>query len=251
MNLVKKCTTSRYVLSTVALAMLAMSAQATPLVLNGDFTSISNGSGGIGEFNNATYSTVSNWTSSGYNFVFSPGVADTTGVTSTYGNLQLWGPNNGSANGLPTSSPTGGNYVAADGAFQVGAIQQTINGLTVGDSYVLGFWWAGAQQHGFNGTTTEQWQVSLGSQTLSTAVAPNANHGFTGWMYQTFTFTAASGNEVLSFLSVGTPTGEPPFALLDGVTLTEAPEPGTLTLLLGGLGLLGLGILKSKKRSKS
>jgi sterol desaturase/sphingolipid hydroxylase (fatty acid hydroxylase superfamily) len=35
MDLVKKCTTSRCFLSTVALAMLAMSAQATPLVLNG------------------------------------------------------------------------------------------------------------------------------------------------------------------------------------------------------------------------
>jgi len=91
-------------------------------------------------------------------------------VTGQYGNLKLWGPNDGSANGLPASSPDGFNYVGADGAFQVGAISQTITGLTVVAQYTVGFWWGAAQQDGFTGATTEQWQVSLGGQTQYTSI---------------------------------------------------------------------------------
>jgi hypothetical protein len=76
----------------------------------------------------------------------------------------------------------------------------------------------------------------------------NVNHGFSGWQLQTFDFTANSTSELLSFLAVGTPTGVPPFALLDGVSLTadtvgteSAPEPGSVVLLVGGLmGLMGV-----------
>ena len=137
--------------------------------------------------------------------------------------------------------------MAADGAFQNGAISQTINGLTAGNSYTVSFWWAGAQQSGFTGATTEQWQVSLGSQTQSTAIVHNASHGFTGWQSQSFTYTATSGSELLSFLAVGTPNGVPPFVLLDGVTLNATvPEPGTLTLMFGGL-MGGLGVVRSRR----
>ncbi len=69
-------------------------------------------------------------------------------------------------------------------------------------------------------------------------------------MYQTFNFTADNTSDVLSFLAVGTPNGEPPFSLLDGVSVQAAPEPGTLLLMLGGLGLVGLGVVRSKRRSK-
>jgi hypothetical protein len=129
----------------------------------------------------------------------------------------------------------------------VGAISQTINGLTPGDQYTVSFWWGGAQQSGFTGATTEQWQVSLGSQTQSTVILHNANHGFTGWQQQSFTYTPTSASELLSFLALGTPTGVPPFSVLDGVTLNAAtPEPGTLALLGSGL-LAGVGFVRSKK----
>jgi len=83
-------------------------------------------------------------------------------------------------------------------------------------------------------------------------VVNNVNHGFTGWMHQTFTYTATNTSELLSFLAVGTPNGVPPFVLLDGVVVNDAtPEPGSLTLMLGGLGLIGLGVLRSKKRLKN
>ena len=82
--------------------------------------------------------------------------------------------------------------------------------------------------------------MSLGNETHSTAVISNVSHGFSGWVHQTFTFTAASASEVLSFLAVGTPAGVPPFALLDGVTLAAAvPEPSSWALMLGGFAVVG------------
>jgi hypothetical protein len=240
---------SKTVLGFLALAFLTfgIAAQASNLVVNGGFETTT--SGPNFEFNRNT--TATGWTSSGYNFIFAPGAADTTGATGQYGNLKLWGPGTGSSNGLPATSPAGGNYAAADGAFQVGAISQTIHGLNPGDSYIVSFWWGGAQQSGFTGATTEQWQVSLGSQTQSTVVLHNVNHGFTGWKQQSFAYTATSASEVLSFLAIGTPAGVPPFSVLDGVTLNAAtPEPGTLSLVFGGL-LGGVGFIRSKKWFKN
>ena len=122
-------------------------------LINGSFESTTNGPGKMGSTTNAT-----GWTTTGYNFIFASGGGDTNST------LQLWGPANGSNNGLTASSPDGGNYIGADGAYQVGAITQSITGLTVGQQYSVGFYYAGAQQDGFSGATTEQWLVSLGNQ---------------------------------------------------------------------------------------
>jgi len=231
--------------SASALLLATTSAHATDLVVNGGFEQTTNGAGQLGNNTNAT-----GWTTTGYNFVFAPGTADSTGATGQFGQLSLWGPNNGSNNGLPATSPDGGNFIAADGAFQTGAISQTINGLTAGDKYVVNFYWAGAQQQGFNGPNTEQWDVGFGSQTQATGVYDNPSHGFSGWQQQSFTFTADGTSDVLSFLAVGTPAGVPPFSLLDGVSVNAVPaptpEPGTLPLVFTGL-LSSLGVLRSKK----
>jgi PEP-CTERM motif len=230
--------------------MISVPAVASNLVVNGSFEV--NGGGGQINFNtSATGWTVPGTANSSYTFIYGPGTADTTtGVQGVYGNNALWGPGNGSANGFPSTSPDGGYFIAQDSDFQNSPIQQTISGLTVGNSYTVGFWWAAAQQYTFNGPNQSQWQVSLGSQTQSTAFDSISSHGFSGWMYQTFTYTATSSSEVLSFFANGSPA-VPPFALLDGVTLNAStPEPGTLALL--GSGLLGaVGFARryhSKKR---
>jgi hypothetical protein len=87
--------------------------------------------------------------------------------------------------------------------------------------------------------------VSLGSETFSTPAVTYPAKGFTGWMTQTFSFTASSSSEVLSFLAEGTSSGLPPVSLLDGVSLT-APEPASWTMLI--LGLVGLGVVVRKRR---
>jgi hypothetical protein len=56
-------------------------------------------------------------------------------------------------------------------------------------------------------------------------------------------FTATSTSQLLTFLSGGSPGGEPPVALLDGVSMVDSsavPEPGSILLVVGGIGVLGL-----------
>ena len=186
----------------------------------------------------------------GYSFLFATSggstSADQGGANGQFGNVQLWGTNNGGVDAI-TPSPDGGNFVASDGAFQVQPIEQTINGLVVGDSYRVSFDWAAAQQYSYTGPTTDQWSVSLGGQTEDTPVIDLDSHSFSGWESESLVFTATSSSEVLSFLANGTPgSSEPPFALLDGVQLNQTPEPGTLTFLLTG-GLAGFGALNRRR----
>jgi hypothetical protein len=241
----------------LALSMTGMAAQATNLVTDGSFEQLTGGKGQIG-YNGS--SLLTGWTNGhdgsgnlGYNFVYTSGSADTTGANGASGNVKLWGPNDGSSNGLPATSPDGGNFIAADGAYQVAPISQTITGLTVNAQYAVSFYYAGAQQYGFDGTTTEKWNVSLGNQTLSTATLTDPSHGFTGWQYTTLTFTATSTSEVLSFLAAGTPDGEPPFSLLDGVSMsqvTAVPEPASAAMLLTGLIAIGV-IVRRRQQSRA
>jgi len=92
-------------------------------------------------------------------------------------------------------------------------------------------------------------EVELGSEIQFSTVMDDANHGAVGWMSQSLTYTATASTELLSFIAVGTPNGEPPFALLDGVSVTaDAPEPGTSALI--GIGLLAIPMARRllKKR---
>ena len=221
-------------LAAVLLLGAAHAAHATNMVVNGDFeqTTMPDGSDQIRSSN------LTGWSTYGYNFLFTPGAATSQG---DYGPVGFWS--------MPSASPNGGNYIAADGAYRVDPLVQTINNLTPGAHYTVSFDWAAAQQSGFDGDTTEWWNVSLGSETHSTDVYSNPSHGVSAWMTASLDFTATSTSEVLSFLAAGTPNGEPPFSLLDGVSMTQAsdvPEPASAALLLGGLA--GLLRLRRKRR---
>jgi hypothetical protein len=74
------------------------------------------------------------------------------------------------------------------------------------------------------------------------------SHGFTGWTHTTFTFTADGFSEVLSFPAAGTPNGEPPFSLLDGVTMTAVPEPASMAIM--GSSLAALGFIRRRRARK-
>ncbi len=224
-------------------------AGSTNLVANGGFELTTGGPGQLGKNTDALGWTSGTSLSPGYNFLFAAGTADQPGGSA---GLELWGPGTGSNNGLTASSPDGGNFVALGGDpnLVLQPLTQTINTLVSGDTYTVSFYWAGAQQAGANGITTDQIQVGFGSDTQSTAVVTNASQGFTGWMAESFNFTANSTSEVLSFFAVSTPAGLPPFALLDGVSVTAAvPEPSSFVIL--ALGLSSMGVVGVRRRMKA
>ena len=211
--------------------------------------------------------TVPNWGTTGYNFVYAPGTADlgtqangaTGGLAEEapgqftaadgYGTTFMWGPNNGSANGFSATFPFAGNMIAADPVYETAAITQTITGLTIGKTYVLNFWWGGMQQQGFDGATTEWWQVTLGSQVRTTGTVSVVNHGFSGWQQASLYYTATATSETLSFLSGGTPTGLPPFALLGGVDLELIPESSNWMVFAGfGASCILIGTMQRRRR---
>ena len=186
---------------------------------------------------------------SGFSFLYTPSNYQLIGPrTSNPNTTNLSGPLNGHDNGL-TLSPDGGNFFGADANYLTKPLTQTIGGLTVGTTYYLSFWWAGAQMINQGGPTSEQWIVQFGGQTKSTALVNIPSDGFSGWMYETYAFTASSTSQLLSFTPFG--TGNPPTSLLDGVTLSTTmpvPEPANIALMSAGiLGLMAMRRLRSKR----
>ena len=74
------------------------------------------------------------------------------------------------------NSPAGGGFMALDGdpGFS-GPLEQTINGLTVGQTYQLSFYWAGGELADRTNFDTVQLTGSFGSSTFSTPVYTNTN----------------------------------------------------------------------------
>ena len=154
---------------------------------------------------------------------------------------------------LPASftglSPSGGNFFGLDGDLTYGTpLTQKIYGLVAGQKYNVKFDWAATQLRNRQGPTTNQFIVSLGNESHSTPVVKVASQGFDGWYKAGVTFTATSSSETLQFLANGSPAGLPPFALLDGVSLTAVPEPAMWLLMVAGFGFVGVA---SRRRAVS
>ena len=238
-------------LSVFAFAALNAGVAHASLIINGSFEQTSNGTNKQLTSGTSTtqtnFTTLTGWNSQsltgsggGYNFVMNLGQPNTA--------LSLYTSGNGFK-----ASPDGGNFFASDPAYGPGLLYQTVNGLVVGDLYTLTFNYALGQQSGYTGANSDYWRFGLGTtlDDLNRQTAPLtiSQGGFSGWQTASATFTATATTEMLGFLAAISTPGAPPFMLLDGVSLNAAakvpassqvPEPGTLGLLLGGLGLVGV-----------
>lgn len=212
------------------------------------------------------------WTGgTGLIFIDAPGTADDGSYLSVY-------------TPFPANSPVGGNFVEADGnpSFESG-FNQSITGLTPGQTYTLSFYQAASQQQGFASglATTERWIVSLGTSGLSLqgggpvdpvygptdtyfSSDPNASivasqlmttpsAGVTPWQYVSVNLKADSTTDLLSFLAWGdngSTINLPPIVFLSGVNspnVSSSPEPGTASLIV--IVLFGLAIAIWRRRA--
>ncbi len=244
----------------------APAAKAAELVQNGEFSQFIKGGRNqtLSWDNGLTKAVLADWTNTGYyTSAYGPNAAELIGAD---GVLLLWGPKNGSQNGFTDMSPNQvndptANFLAFDtepNNHYRAAFYQTIStGLVQGDQYVLSYYWAASEYTEQSGATESGFTVMLGSQmlvdgTIGTGLyASIPSRGFSGWMHETIAFTYDGSGNILNFISNGSPTGLPPVALLDSVSLVgpiPTPEPGTL--LLAASGLLGLGSWRSWLRRR-
>ncbi len=259
----------------IAAAVLAMAgqAQAANLIVNGEFSTNTLPALGIEARTGLAYvgaeidshflydGAITGWSSpsvapdhtNGYNLYFFDG------ATATSGNAVSRYPGEDQhPNSNFTARAGGGAFVVldADPTF-TSPLQQTVGGLTVGQSYLLSFWWAAGELSNRTGYQTSQLTGTFGGDAFATSTFFNSHPigsptqnlpgDFSGWHQVSFNFTAHTTSQVLSFLAVGSPAGNlPPVAFLDGVSLTRVPEPGVWALML--MGFAGLGVALRRRR---
>jgi hypothetical protein len=170
--------------------------------------------------------------------------------------------------------PVGTNFLAIDPSYENGtgwSLAQVITNLIAGATYTISFDMAAGQQTGYHGDTTDTWLVGLGATagtgnsassspiSLPDTCDPNPGNcggGFSGWVGQTISLVATAMTETLWFFGESTAgQAQPPFLLLDGVSLTtntSVPEPPAIgVLLVGLLGLLGVRRVYRTKKAKA
>lgn len=157
--------------------------------------------------------------------------------------------------GQTVLSPTGsGWFLQMDGDPQYAArLEQTVAGLTVGQAYILTFYQAAGSLNDpqFSGATTDQFTVTFGSDTQVAPMMSLADQqSVIPWSKQTMTFTATSTSQVLSFLNVGTPAGQPPVALLSGISVEAVPWETDTLPLVGSTVIFGLGLWARNKAAQ-
>ena len=131
-------------------------------------------------------------------------------------------------------TPAGGFTVDLDGNGR-GGIKQTISNLAAGE-YELSFYLGGNPD---GGTAAKHLNVSIDGITIPyTFVDTGATHADMGYEFEDFFFTLTSPTTTtLSFTSTD-PAADAYGAVIGQVSLTAVPEPGSMALLLAGLGLL-------------
>ena len=245
----------------MVLALFSTARSQAGLISNGDFSQFTSSApgGGPTQINNTStggYASLKDWT-----------VGTTLGSPNTVLNsyafiTQTTGPNaytfyypaQSGTIGLwsnPGATPSGQQYaVTLDGYQKAATLSQTLTGLTAGASYQVTFDWAAVQYTTATGNYTEQFKVSFGGSSQTTALQTISNKGHSNWISESFTFTADATSDTLTFLSLGTPSGVPPVGILSNVNVVATapvPEPSTMLMLgLGGVCIAGIRLRRNR-----
>lgn len=278
---------SRSCVAAICLAALvgvasAGAASATPvnLVQNGDFSSMSTPSGHLavtpgtptqlnyapfiypnyGEFVTGWKTTGSVWSQ---NVIWVPSATAASTVNASDIDTTFFGfPVRPLLPSSVTAPPDGGAFLAIQSNLVNSGIQQTVTGLTPGQTYTVSFYWAATMDNIDTAVESSSLTVFMDHASYATSTQTvSSNNGFwgthstptfNGWLAESFDFVADTGSSVLKFLASGTPQGLPPYALLSGVSITQraVPEPqNMLGLFAGGLALVGwVAFLRRRKQ---
>ena len=152
---------------------------------------------------------------------------------------------------IEIDNPTvfGGGSIAYNGAqsLEVNAnhpedVQQTVTGLTVGQTYVLSWAYGDRPVSG-----DEKLQVFFGSDLVATNTDTlEGSNPSVLWSPNVLIVTATSTSEVLSFNGIYVDGPVSYGNELDAVSLVATPEPSSLLLFALGLALLGCAVLRQQ-----
>ena len=137
-------------------------------------------------------------------------------------------------------APQAGSQSLDLNGFNAGSITQNVGGFTVGNEYVLTYYYNGTNVGGqktsltFLGGTT-----SLGATIETVATADNI------WQERQIQFTALNPTVGITFASLN--SGNQGMAI-DNVSITAVPEPHEWAMMLAGLGLVGWAARRNRKQ---